>query len=76
MATTIMRNDSGNIVAIITTADIYYYKGFLFEFRKYLGPTKLNKDFEPSKRQGDKFYRVFNEWYRLPKRKKEKTRVK
>ena len=58
----------------VSVADIYFYGGFFFEWHNYLGPTKLNKDLEPSKRSGRKFYKVINKWDKLSKKAKEKTR--
>jgi hypothetical protein len=60
---------------IICLPNIYFYKGFYFEFHNYLGPVKLCKDLEPAKFSGMKFYKTVAEWDKLDKKRKEKTRI-
>lgn len=60
---------------IITLANGYKYKNFYFEYHSYLGPTKMNKNGEFSKRQGRTFYKAISAWEKLSKREKEKTRI-
>ena len=54
---------------------IYEYTGWVFEFGYYTGPWPLTKDWLPRKRAGDKFHRVFSEWYDLGESKREQYRV-
>ena len=75
MSCHILRDDKGRCHTIVTMANIFQYKGFLFEFHHFLGPAKVNKDFEPSARQGLKFYRAIDEWIKLSKEEKEETRI-
>jgi hypothetical protein len=56
--------------------DYYRYNGFIFEYHHYHGPLKLNKDLQPSKRSGDKFYKATGEWLDLPEEEKAKTVIK
>lgn len=55
---------------------VYFYKGFYFEFSNYLGPLKVNKDGEPSKREGMKFWRTVTEWANLPEADRQLTLVR
>lgn len=66
---------TGNVVAIFSIPDCYRFKGFLFDYHCYLGPTRLKKNGDPSKIQGDKFYDAIYEWEKLSKEEKEKTRA-
>ena len=66
---------SKNSYIILTLADIYKYKGFIFEFHHYLGPCKLKKDFEPAKLSGRKFYKILAKWEKLTNKQKKKTQV-
>jgi hypothetical protein len=54
---------------------LYSYKGWYFELSPSCGPWPLRKDGEPRARAGRRFYQVFDEWQRLPKRKREKCRI-
>ena len=56
-------------------ANIYEYKGFLFEFHRYCGPCKLKKDWEPAARQGLKFWKVIDEWAKLSDAEKLATQI-
>lgn len=60
---------------IVCIADRYHFEGFTFEWHHYLGPTRLRKDGEPAKRQGNKFYAAAQRWFNLPKKQREKFRV-
>jgi len=75
MSTHIVKDQQGCVNAVITFPDIYQFKGFTFEFHRYCGVMKLNKDFEPAKRDGRKFYAVISEWCKLTDGDKEKTRI-
>jgi len=68
-------SDDGKLMTHISFSDIYEYKGFTFEFHSYCGPIKLNKDWEPSKRTGRKFYKILREWDKLSEEAKEETRI-
>jgi len=65
MGTHHLINADGRRYGIMTIANIYQYKGFTFEFHIFLGPVKVNKNFQPSARMGRKFYKVFEEWNKL-----------
>ena len=65
----------GRRYGIMTLANIYQYKGFTFEFHIFLGPVKVNKNFQPSARMGRKFYKVFEEWNKLTKDEKAATQI-
>ena len=58
MGTHYLKDPAGRVNAIITMADIYEYKGIIFEHHRYLGPCKLKKDWEPAARQGRKFWKA------------------
>jgi hypothetical protein len=75
MSTHTVRDDQGRITAIITFADIYQFKGFIFEHHRYSGPMKLKKDLEPAKCEGRKFWKVWGEWNKLTDEEKEETRI-
>jgi hypothetical protein len=63
----------------LTCADIYEYRGFIFENHSYLGPSLCKKDGELSKRvcgSKSRFWPVYEEWICLSKAQKEKTRWK
>ncbi len=60
----------------IAIADEYEFGGFRFEYRYMIGPQKLNKDGEPSKRMGRKFLSAVGRWEKLSKKEREKYRVK
>ena len=54
---------------VICIAGIYEYKGYIFEFRTFCGPTVLGKNLKPRKRQptgeDHPFWKAFSEWIRL-----------
>lgn len=60
---------------IICFAQIYEYKGWLFEYRPYVGPWPLKKNGEPRKRAGDRFWDVLTEWFDLPEDEQKQTRI-
>ena len=70
-----VRDDQGRVIAILNIANVYRYKGFTFEMHRYCGPTKINKDGEPSKTCGRKFWKVFDEWNKLSAEEKEATQI-
>ncbi len=72
----LVRNEKGQCLMHIAFADVYEFGGFRFEFRHMVGPAKLNKDGEPSKRMGRKFFKAFQQWCDLPEKEREKYRVK
>lgn len=75
MSLQIIPTPHGN--AFITYADIYEYRGFIFEFHSYLGPSLCRKDGELSTRvlgPKSRFWPAFEEWQKLGKQAKEKTR--
>jgi hypothetical protein len=56
-------------------SNIYQFKGWTFEYNAAFGPWPLNKNGEPKKRAGDKFNKVFSEFFSLPDEKKEQYRI-
>lgn len=61
----------------VTMADIYEYRGLVFEFHSYCGPHPLRKDGELTKRfpgPKSRFWPVFEDWMKLSKAEKQKTR--
>lgn len=52
--------------AFLTCANIYKYKGFLFEFHPYCGPHQVTKTYELRKRISKGFYEAVEEWMNLP----------
>jgi hypothetical protein len=55
---------------------IYSYHGWTFEDHHYCGPHPLNKDGELRKGwPGRKFWKMYNQWQKLPPSKKERTRI-
>lgn len=59
----------------ICTTPVYEYKGWIFEFHRYLGPWPLRKDLEPRARAGKKFWDLFGEFYDLPESEQKKFRL-
>ena len=70
-----MKDPEGRVNAIITMADIYEYKGFIFEHHRYCGPCKLKKNWEPAAAMGRKFWKAWSEWYKLTKEEKAATQI-
>ena len=60
---------------IISLANGYKFEGFYFEYHSYLGPTKMNKNGEFSKRTGRKFYKMIDSFEKLSKNEREKYRI-
>jgi len=75
MSLHVSKDKDGRVIAVITFRDFYQYKGFTFEHHPYLGACKLNKNLEPSKREGRRFYEVVTEWDTLSKDEKEQTKI-
>lgn len=75
MATHHLINADGMRYGIMTLANIYQFKGFTFEFHPFLGPVKVNKNFEPSACMGRKFFKVFEEWNNLSDVEKLDTQI-
>ena len=75
MGTHYLTNSDGSRYGIMTFADIYEFKGFIFEFHSYLGPVKLKKDYDPASRMGRKFGKAFEEWDKLTPEEKLKTQI-
>jgi hypothetical protein len=70
-----LTDEKGRCHTVITMANIYEYKGFVFEFHSFCGPCKLKKDWEPAARQGMKFFRVIDEWVKLSDAEKRATQI-
>jgi len=68
-------NAEGKVDGIMTLANIYQFKGFLFEFHSYLGPVKVKKNFDPASAMGRKFWKAFAEWNQLTPEEKLKTQI-
>ena len=75
MGTHYTTNAEGKIDGIMTLANIYQYKGFLFEFHSYLGPQKLKKNWDFASAMGRKFWKAFAEWNQLTPEEKLKTQI-
>ena len=75
MGTHYMRDNDGQVVGVITMANIYRFKGFTFEVHHFCGPVKLRKDFSPSQRMGREFWKVFCEWLVLTDAEKAETQI-
>jgi len=63
------------LTGILTCANIYKYKGFLFEFHPYCGPNEVTKTYELRKRISKGFYEAAEEWMNLPEVEQEKYLV-
>lgn len=68
-------NGEGRSIGVASYSNVYRYNGIQFEMHSRLGPTKLNKDMEPSRRTGDAFWKVFEEWDKLTQKEKNKTEI-
>ena len=73
MGTHYLTNAEGKIDGIMTLANIYQFKGFLFEFHSYLGPQKLKKNWDVASAMGRKLWRMYAEWDNLAKEEKLET---
>lgn len=61
----------------LTMANVYEYRGFIFENHSYLGPSLCRKNGELSSRvtgPKSRFWPVYDEWLKLSNTQKEKTR--
>jgi hypothetical protein len=70
-----LTDEQGRCHTVLTLADIYEYKGFVFEFHRFCGPIKLKKNWEPAAREGPKFFRVIDEWLKLSDEEKAATQI-
>ena len=68
-------DENNKVNGIMTLANIYQYKGFLFEFHSYLGPVKVKKNFDPASAMGRKFWKMYSEWDKLTPEEKLKTQI-
>ena len=68
-------DENNKVNGIMTLANIYQYKGFIFEFHSYLGPVKIKKNFDPASAMGRKFWKAFSEWDKLTKEEKLETQI-
>ena len=59
----------------MTLANIYQFKGFLFEVHFYLGPQKLKKNWDVASAMGRKFWKAYSEWDKLTKEEKLETQI-
>ena len=75
MGTHHLINADGMRYGIMTLANIYQFKGFTFEFHPFLGPVKVNKNFEPAAAMGRKFFKAFDEWAKLSDEEKLDTLI-
>jgi hypothetical protein len=75
MGTHYLTNPDGTRYGIMTIANVYQYKGFIFESHPYLGPVKLKKDYDPASRMGRKFFKVYDEWNHLTPEQKLETMI-
>ena len=75
MGTHYLTNAEGKIDGIMTLANIYQFKGFLFEFHSYLGPQKLKKNWDVASAMGRKFWRMYAECDKLTKEEKLETQI-
>lgn len=75
MSTLYLKDKDGNASGTMTLADIYRYKGYVFEFHPYCGLVRLKKNMEPSKHQGHAFLDAVEEWSALSTEEQEKTRI-
>jgi hypothetical protein len=64
---------SGKVIGIVTCSNVYSYKGFLFEMHHFCGPTRLKRNGEHHKYFGPRFWKVFEEWFKLTDKQKAKT---
>lgn len=75
MGTYYTKDENNRVNGIMTVANVYKFKGFTFEYSDFLGPLKVNKNFEPAAAMGRKFYKVFWEWNKLTKEEKAATQI-
>ena len=75
MGTYYTKDEHGKVNGIMTVANVYKFKGFTFEYSDFLGPLKVNKNFEPAAAMGRKFYKVYREWNKLTTKEKAETQI-
>ena len=75
MASYYTKDEHGKVNGIMTVANVYKFKGFTFEYSDFLGPLKVNKNFEPAAAMGRKFYKVYREWNKLTTKEKAETQI-
>ena len=75
MASYYTKDENGKVNGIMTVANVYKFKGFTFEYSDFLGPLKVNKNFEPAAAMGRKFYKVYREWNKLTTEEKASTQI-
>ena len=75
MGTYYTKDENNRVNGIMTVANVYKFKGFTFEYSDFLGPLKVNKNFEPAAAMGRKFYKTFEEWNKLTKEEKAATQI-
>jgi hypothetical protein len=66
---------NGTVTGVICLANIFRYKGFLFEHHRYLGPIPLRKDGEQTMRIRKGFYDAYTEFMQLDDKDKETFRI-
>ena len=75
MGTYYTKDENNRVNGIMTVANVYKFKGFTFEYSDFLGPLKVNKNFEPAAAMGRKFYKVYREWNKLTEQEKAATQI-
>ena len=75
MASYYTTDENNRVNGIMTLANIYQYKGFLFEFHSYLGPVKLKKNWDSAAAMGRKFWKAYSEWDKLTAEEKRETQI-
>jgi hypothetical protein len=75
MGTHYITNAEGKIDGIMTIANVYQYKGFLFEYHTLFGPVKVKKNFDPASAMGRKFWKMYSEWDKLTPEEKKETLI-
>ena len=75
MGTYYTKDENNRVNGIMTLANIYRYKGFLFEFHSLFGPVKLKKNWDSAATMGRKFFKVYSEWDKLTAEEKRKTQI-
>ena len=66
-------NADGTMRGHICLANIYKFKGLVFEYHDYLGPTQYRADMsQPRKHISKNFYRVIDKFAKLSEKEREK----
>lgn len=68
-------DENNKVNGIMTLANIYQYKGFLFEFHTLFGPVKLKKNWDSAAAMGRKFWKAYSEWDKLTPEEKRETQI-